>query len=119
MQRYAKELYYLGVWMTPEFALLVANAPHGERVDHGKGWSTMPILCQNFADEAGFLRDPNYVPMKVEHCHQLGITDDELRAYVPMPETIGSIYTPPGPLPLLLRRGAGRLREARCRRSPA
>ena len=27
VQRYAKELYYLGVWMTPEFALLVANAP--------------------------------------------------------------------------------------------
>src|SRR5262249_27481000 len=26
-QRYAKELYYLGLWMTPEFPLLIANAP--------------------------------------------------------------------------------------------
>src|SRR5262249_47372997 len=27
VRRYAKELYYLGLWMTPEFPLLVANAP--------------------------------------------------------------------------------------------
>jgi len=25
VKRYAKELYYLGRWMTPEFALLIAN----------------------------------------------------------------------------------------------
>ncbi|MFI5367328.1 MAG: hypothetical protein ACHQ4J_17090, partial [Candidatus Binatia bacterium] len=79
VQRYAKELYYLGVWMTPEFALLVANSPDRyaltmEDSEHYAHW------CQNFADETGFLRDPNHVLMKVEHCHQLGITDDELRA---------------------------------------
>jgi pyrroloquinoline quinone (PQQ) biosynthesis protein C len=92
VKRYAKELYYLGVWMTPEFALLVANAPDRfaltmEHSEHYAHW------CQNFADEAGFLRDPNHVLMKVEYCHQLGITDEELLAYVPMPETIGSVYT--------------------------
>src|SRR5438034_3819649 len=92
VKRYAKELYYLGLWMTPEFALLVANAPDRyaltlEHSEHYAHW------CQNFADETGFLRDPNHVQMKVDHCHQLGITDEELRAYVPMPETIGSIYT--------------------------
>src|SRR5262249_11854129 len=26
VKRYAKELYYLGLWMTPEFPLLIANA---------------------------------------------------------------------------------------------
>jgi pyrroloquinoline quinone (PQQ) biosynthesis protein C len=31
--------------------------------------------------------------MKVEMCRQLGISDEELRAYVPIPETIGSVYT--------------------------
>lgn len=92
VKRYAMELYYLGVWMTPELALLIANAPDRyaltlEDSEHYAHW------CQNFADETGFLRDPNHVLMKVEHCHQLGITDDELRAYVPMPETIGSVYT--------------------------
>jgi len=92
VKRYATELYYLGLWMTPEFALLVANAPDRyaltlEDSEHYAHW------CQNFADETGFLRDPNHVQMKVDHCRQLGITDAELRAYVPMPETVGSIYT--------------------------
>ena len=27
VKRYAKELYYLGLWMTPEFPILIANAP--------------------------------------------------------------------------------------------
>ncbi len=92
VKRYAKELYYLGLWMTPEFALLVANAPDAYALtlddsEHYAHW------CQNFADETGYLRDPNHVTMKVEMCRQLGIGTEELRAYVPMPETIGSIYT--------------------------
>jgi pyrroloquinoline quinone (PQQ) biosynthesis protein C len=92
VKRYAKELYYLGLWMTPEFALLVANSPDiysltMEDSEHYAHW------CQNFADETGYLRDPNHVQMKVDMCHQLGISDKELLAYAPMPETIGSVYT--------------------------
>ena len=92
VKRYAKELYYLGLWMTPEFALLIANAPDSDSLlledsEHYAHW------CQNFADETGYLRDPNHVQMKVEMCRQLEIGDEELRAYVPMAETIGSIYT--------------------------
>jgi pyrroloquinoline quinone (PQQ) biosynthesis protein C len=92
VKRYAKELYYLGLWMTPEFALLIANAPDSHALtlndsEHFAHW------CQNFADETGFLRDPNHVQMKVDHCHQLGISDEELLAYEPMAETIGSVYT--------------------------
>jgi len=92
VRRYAKELYYLGVWMTPEFALLIANAPDAdaltmEHSEHFAHW------CQNFADETGYLRDPNHVTMKVEMCRQLGISNEELHAYVPMPETIGSVFT--------------------------
>jgi len=92
VKRYAKELYYLGLWMTPEFALLIANAPDAyalvmEDSEHYAHW------VQNFADETGFLGDPNHVRMKVEHCRQLGISDEELRSYVPMPETIGATFT--------------------------
>ena len=92
VKRYAMELYYLGLWMTPEFALLVANSPDADALsldasEHYAHWT------QNFADETGYLRDPNHVLMKVEMCRQLGVSDEELRAYVPMPETIGSIYT--------------------------
>lgn len=92
VKRYALELYYLGRWMTPEFANLIANAPDSdslsmERSEHYFHW------CQNFADEAGYLRDPNHVAMKVEYCHQLGISDAEIEGYVPMPETVGSVFT--------------------------
>jgi pyrroloquinoline quinone (PQQ) biosynthesis protein C len=92
VKRYALELYYLGKWMTPDFALLIANAPDSDRLtmdhsEHYAHWS------QNFADETGYLRDPNHVLMKVEYCHQLGIRDEEIAAYAPMPETIGSVFT--------------------------
>jgi pyrroloquinoline quinone (PQQ) biosynthesis protein C len=92
VKRYAMELYYLGLWMTPEFPLLIANAPDADAFsmddsEHYAHWA------QNFADETGYLRDPNHVLMKVEYTRALEIPDEDLRAYVPMPETIGSVYT--------------------------
>lgn len=92
VKRYAKELYYLGLWMTPEFPLLIANAPDTDAFtlddsEHYAHWT------QNFADESGYLRDPNHVLMKVEYTRAFDIPDDELKSYVPMPETIGSVYT--------------------------
>jgi pyrroloquinoline quinone (PQQ) biosynthesis protein C len=92
VKRYAKELYYLGLWMTPEFPLLIANAPDTDAFtmddsEHYAHWA------QNFADETGYLRDPNHVLMKVEYTRALRIPDEEVKAYVPMPETIGSVYT--------------------------
>jgi len=92
VKRYAMELYYLGLWMTPEFPLLIANAPDTDSFsmddsEHYAHWA------QNFADETGYLRDPNHVLMKVEYTRALEIPDEEVRAYVPMPETIGSVYT--------------------------
>src|SRR5262245_66651289 len=91
VKRYAKELYYLGLWMTPEFPLLIANAPDTDAFvmddsEHYAHWA------QNFADETGYLRDPNHVLMKVEYTRALGIPDEEVKAYVPMPETIGSVF---------------------------
>src|SRR2546428_12495244 len=92
VQRLALEFYYLGKWMTPEFALLVANAPDAyaftmEASQHYHHWA------QNLADEAGYLRDPNHVQMKVAFCRQLGLTDDDVRAYRPLPETIAMTFT--------------------------
>src|SRR5437016_1388017 len=81
-----------GTWMTPEFALLVANAPDAyaftmDASQHYHHWA------QNLADEAGYLRDPNHVQMKVAFCHQLGLGDDDIRAYRPLPETIAMTFT--------------------------
>ena len=88
----ALEYYTLGKWMTPEFPLLISAAPDTDalkldRSEHYAHWA------QNFADEAGYLGDPNHVDMKVEFCLQAGCTEEEILGYVPMPETIGLVFT--------------------------
>jgi pyrroloquinoline quinone (PQQ) biosynthesis protein C len=92
IRRLAMEFYYLGKWMTPDFAVFIANAPDAysltmEHSEHYAHW------CQNFADEAGYLRDPNHVLMKWEWCQMMGITAEELDAYTPLPETISVTFT--------------------------
>ena len=92
IRRLAMEFYYLGKWMTPDFAVFIANAPDAyaltmESSEHFAHW------CQNFADEAGYLRDPNHVLMKWEWCQMMGITAEELEAYAPLPETIAVTFT--------------------------
>jgi pyrroloquinoline quinone (PQQ) biosynthesis protein C len=92
IRRLAMEFYYLGRWMTPDFAMFIANAPDAysltmEHSEHYAHW------CQNFADEAGFLRDSNHVLMKWEWCQMMGITAEELEAYTPLPETISVTFT--------------------------
>jgi len=91
LRRLAKEYYFLGKWLTSEFGSLVANAPDAdalnlESTQHFHHW------LQNLADETGYTGDANHVDMKVDWAHTLGITDDELLNYRPMPETIGSVF---------------------------
>jgi len=92
VRRLAKEFYYLGKWMTPDFAFFIANAPDAFSLtmDHSEHYAHW---CQNFADEAGYLRDPNHVLMKWEWCQMMGISAAELDAYVPLPETVGVTFT--------------------------
>jgi pyrroloquinoline quinone (PQQ) biosynthesis protein C len=90
VKRLCKEFYYLGVWYTTEFATLIANAPDSDALwlessEHYFHWA------QNFADEVGWLGDPSHVGMKLEWARQLGIGDEELTSYIPMPETIASV----------------------------
>ncbi|MDG2305545.1 MAG: iron-containing redox enzyme family protein [Candidatus Binatia bacterium] len=92
LKRFCKEYYFLGKWYTSEFASLVASAPDVDALtlgssEHFLHWS------QNVADELGFAGDANHVDMKVEWARMLGISDDDLMNYRPMPETIGSVFT--------------------------
>jgi pyrroloquinoline quinone (PQQ) biosynthesis protein C len=92
IRKLALEYYFLGKWMTPEFPILISSAPDTyalklDRSEHYLHWA------QNFADEAGFLGDPNHVDMKVEFCLQVGCTEDDILNYVPLPETIGVVFT--------------------------
>jgi len=92
VKRLALEYYYLGKWMTPEFPFLIATAPDTyalklDASEHYQHWA------QNFADESGFLGDPNHVDMKVEFCKQVGLSEQEILDYTPLPETIGMVFT--------------------------
>jgi pyrroloquinoline quinone (PQQ) biosynthesis protein C len=92
LKRLAKEYYFLGVHYTKEFGSIVSNAPDTEVLQMGASEHFHHWL-QNLADETGFTGDHNHVDMKLEWARMLGITDDELLSYRPMPESIGAVYT--------------------------
>ncbi|HWC38426.1 MAG TPA: iron-containing redox enzyme family protein [Acidimicrobiales bacterium] len=92
LERLAKEYYFLGKWYTTEFGSLVANSPDTDSLDLASSEHHFHWL-QNLADETGFAGDRNHVDMKVEWTRQLGIPDEDLLSYRPMPETIGSVFT--------------------------
>jgi pyrroloquinoline quinone (PQQ) biosynthesis protein C len=92
LRRLCKEYYFLGRFYTSEFGLLVANAPDADAFSLGSSEHFAHWL-QNLADETGYAGDPNHVDMKIEWARQLGISDEELESYVPMPETIGTVFT--------------------------
>lgn len=91
LKRFCKEYYFLGVHYTTEFGSLVSNAPDPDTLtldqsEHFAHW------IQNLADETGYAGDANHVDMKVEWARMLAIPDDELLAYVPIPETLGAVF---------------------------
>lgn len=92
VKRLCCEYYFLGKWYTTEFGSLVANAPDTDSLDLGSSEHHLHWL-QNLADETGFAGDRNHVDMKVEWARMLGLTDEELTGYRPMPETVGSVFT--------------------------
>jgi pyrroloquinoline quinone (PQQ) biosynthesis protein C len=92
VERFCKEYYFLGKWYTAEFGSLVSNAPDIDALDLGSSEHFVHWV-QNLADETGFAGDRNHVDMKVEWARMMGITDDELLSYRPLPETIGMVFT--------------------------
>lgn len=92
LRRLCKEYYFLGKWYTTEFGSLVSNSPDADALDMNSSQHFIHWL-QNLCDETGFAGDRNHVDMKVEWARQLGISDEELLAFRPMPETVGSVFT--------------------------
>ena len=92
LKRFAKEYYFLGKWFTSEFGSIVSNAVDIDALDLGSSQHFLHWL-QNLADETGYTGDHNHVDMKVEWARQLGVTDDELLNYRPMPESVGAVFT--------------------------
>jgi len=92
LRRLCQEYYFLGKWYTSEFGSLVANAPDVDALDLGSS-EHFAHWCQNLADETGFAGDRNHVDMKVEWARMLGLSDEDLLGYRPMPETVGAVFT--------------------------
>src|SRR5262245_50962165 len=85
--RVVLEHYCVGKWMTPDLAVLIANAPdvYSFTMDdsvHYRHWA------RRFASATGYLGGPNDVEAAIDWCRQLGLDDDAVRRYTPLPETI-------------------------------
>ncbi len=92
VQRVALEHYYTGKWMTPDLAVLIANAPDVysftmEDSAHYRHWA------RRFASATGYLGGPSSVQAAIDWCRQLGADDDAVRRYTPLPETIAMTFT--------------------------
>ena len=92
VRRVLLEHYAVGKWITAELPLLVANAPDAycftmEHSTHYRHWA------ERLAGETGYLRGPGQVQAVVEWCRQIGLTDDDIRTYTPLPETIAATCT--------------------------
>ena len=92
VRRVALEAYHAVRWLAPEVALLVANAPDAyaftiEQTRHYRHWA------ERFAALAGFSAGPGELGRRLERCRELGLTDDDVRGYAPIPETIAAVFT--------------------------
>jgi hypothetical protein len=92
VRRYLLEAYRVSAWTTADLPVLIANAPDGysftmDDSTHYRAW------CDRFAAIAGYAGPSNSVQETLTWCRQLGVNDDEVRRYTPLPETIAMTCT--------------------------
>jgi hypothetical protein len=92
LKRLVQEYYFLGCYYGTELGSIVAHAPDADGLapassEHSRHW--LRIL----ADESGYGGAPTHLDMVIGWARQLGISDEELVGYRPMPETIGAVFT--------------------------
>lgn len=84
LQNFAKEFYAYSAFSVRPFAALVANSP--DEISY-------KLMLQNFAGEAGLLNTPPHPVLFRDFTHALGVSDEELNAHVPLPTTLGAMFT--------------------------
>jgi hypothetical protein len=91
-RRVALEVYYDAKWTTPDVAVLIANAPdvYGFTMDHTTHYRHW---ADRFAGVTGYRDEANEAQTALHWCRELGTTDDDVRAYTPLPETIAMTFT--------------------------
>jgi pyrroloquinoline quinone (PQQ) biosynthesis protein C len=84
LQGFAKEICaYSAISLRP-IAALVSNAPDE---------TSFQLMLQNFASEAGLLGTPPHPALFRDFTLATGVTEEELDAHVPLPSTLGAMYT--------------------------
>jgi len=100
VRRVALEDYHAARWVAPELALLVANAPdaYAFTIDHTRHYRHW---AERFAGLTGFGDGAGELARRLARCRDVGLGDDDVRAYQPIPETIAtrpaSNMLPPAP----------------------
>jgi pyrroloquinoline quinone (PQQ) biosynthesis protein C len=92
VRRVVLEHYCVAKWISPDLAVLIANAPDVysftmEDSAHYRHWA------RRFAGATGYLGGANHVQAAIDWCRQLGVDDDAVRRYTPLPETIAMTFT--------------------------
>lgn len=92
VRRVVLEHYSVTKWTTAELPLLIAGAPDAYRLTmdhsaHYRHWA------RHFAERAGYAGRASDVGAALAWCRALGLTDDDVRAYAPLPETIAAVCT--------------------------
>ncbi|HKZ03293.1 MAG TPA: iron-containing redox enzyme family protein [Pyrinomonadaceae bacterium] len=84
LQKFAKEFYAYSAFSVRPFAALVANAPDE---------TSYKLMLQNFAGEAGLLNTPPHPVLYRDFTLATGVTEEELDTHIPLPTTLGAMYT--------------------------
>ena len=92
VRRVALEDYHAARWVAPELALLVANAPdaYAFTIDHTRHYRHW---AERFAGLTGFGDGTGELARRLGRCREVGLSDDDVRAYEPIPETIATVFT--------------------------
>lgn len=84
LQKFAKEFYAYSAFSLRPFAALVANTPDD---------TSYHLMLQNFAGEAGLLTTPPHPVLYRDFTLATGVSEAELEDHVPLPSTLGAMYT--------------------------
>jgi pyrroloquinoline quinone (PQQ) biosynthesis protein C len=84
IQKFTKEFYAYSAFSVRAFAALVANTPDD---------ISYQLMLQNFAGEAGLLNTPAHPVLFREFALATGVTEEELDNHIPLPSTLGAMFT--------------------------
>lgn len=84
IKRWAMEYHYYSTIATANAFVMLANAPDRQ---------TYVAWGHNMAGELGYLNEPEHLTLLAELPKELGVDDEQMASYVPLPATLGAAFT--------------------------